>query len=110
MAGLDLLLINPPGKMEIYQNLGAGLAAVEPPVWAGLLAEHARRRGYAVALLDAEAEGLTHEQTGARAAELDAALTLFVVYGQQPSASTQCMPGRGNRRRPSAPCPTARPR
>jgi len=93
MAGLDLLLINPPGKMEIYQNLGVGLAAVEPPVWAGLLAEHARRRGYAVALLDAEAEGLTHEQTGARAAELDAALTLFVVYGQQPSASTQCMPG-----------------
>ena len=46
-----------------------------------------------VALLDAEAEGLTHEQTAAKAAQLDAALTLFVVYGQQPSASTQCMPG-----------------
>ncbi len=88
----DLLLVTAPSRLQVYQTLGSSLAAIEPPVWSGLLAAFMLQRGYSVQILDAEAEGLTHEQTARRVADADARLTVFVVYGQQPSASTQCMP------------------
>lgn len=89
----DLLLVTPPSRLQVYQGLSTDLAAIEPPVWSGLIAEFARRRGLGVHVLDAEAEGLTHEETAERIVDAGATLTVFVVYGQQPSASTQCMPG-----------------
>jgi len=30
---LDLLLVNPGGRENIYQELGTNLSAVEPPLW-----------------------------------------------------------------------------
>jgi anaerobic magnesium-protoporphyrin IX monomethyl ester cyclase len=89
---LDLLLVTPPSRMQVYQSLSNDFAAIEPPVWSGLIAAYARNRGYSVQMLDAEAESLTHEQTAARIAEANPTLAVFVIYGQQPSASTQCMP------------------
>jgi radical SAM superfamily enzyme YgiQ (UPF0313 family) len=93
MKNVDLLLVTPPSRLEVYQELSNEFAAIEPPVWSGLIAEFVRHRGYSVGLLDAEAEGLTHKQTADRILEIGATLTVFVIYGQQPSASTQCMPG-----------------
>jgi anaerobic magnesium-protoporphyrin IX monomethyl ester cyclase len=93
MTTLDLLLITPPSRVQVYQSLANEFAAIEPPVWSGLIAEYARMRGYAVSILDAEAESLTHAQTADRVVGLNPKLAVFVVYGQQPSASTQCMPG-----------------
>jgi radical SAM superfamily enzyme YgiQ (UPF0313 family) len=94
MSGnLDLLLVTPPSRLQVYQGLSNDLAAVEPPVWSGLIAEFARAGRYDVGMLDAEAEGLTHEETAAAIVDAGATLTVFVIYGQQPSASTQCMPG-----------------
>jgi len=90
---LDLLLVTPPSRLEVYQELSREFAAIEPPVWSGLIAEFARNKGYDVAILDAEAEGLTHEQAAEAIIKANSVLTAFVVYGQQPSASTQCMPG-----------------
>jgi radical SAM superfamily enzyme YgiQ (UPF0313 family) len=52
-----------------------------------------RQRGFSVALIDAEADDLTPQQTAERVAELNPRLTAVVVYGHQPSASTQNMPG-----------------
>lgn len=92
-GALDLLLINPSGRKRIYQSLATDLAAVETPVWAGLMASFARTKGLSVALLDANAEELSPEETAERAADLAPLLTAVVVYGQQPSASTQVMPG-----------------
>lgn len=89
---LDLLLINPGSRAEVYQSLGNALAAIEPPVWAGLMAGFVRKRGFSVEILDANAEGLTAEQTVARVEEMDPLLVAVVVYGHQPSASTQVMP------------------
>ena len=54
------------------------------------------RQGYSVSILDAEALMLTYEQTVEQILELQPALTVFVVYGQQPSASTQSMPAAGD--------------
>jgi len=88
----DLVIINPGSRMQIYQALGTTLSAIEPPVWAGLIATFIRRRGFSVHLLDAEAEDLTAEQVADRIAQMNPLLTVVVVYGHQPSASTQNMP------------------
>lgn len=87
----DLVLVNPGSRTAVYQALGSRLAAVEPPVWAGLMATFARQRGFAVEILDAEAEELTAEEAAARIALMRPRLAAVVVYGHQPSASTQNM-------------------
>lgn len=88
---LDLLLINPNNRLAVYQSLDSSLAAVEPPVWAGLYATFVRRLGFSVAILDAVAEGLSAEETASRAAEAKPRLVAVTVFGHQPSASTQTM-------------------
>ncbi|MBY0430241.1 MAG: B12-binding domain-containing radical SAM protein [Rhodospirillales bacterium] len=88
----DLLLVTPPSRARVYQGLSTDYAAIEPPVWSGLIAEYVRRHGYSVRMLDAEALQIGFEDTARRIVETDAALTVYVIYGQQPSASTQCMP------------------
>lgn len=92
---LDLLLINPGGRVRIYQSLASTLSAIEPPVWAGLLATFARKQGLSVQIIDADAENLGPEEVAERAADLNPVLTAVVVYGHQPSASTQAMPASG---------------
>ena len=90
---LDLVLVNPGSRMRLYQALGKRLTAVENPVWAGLIATFIRRRGFSVDIVDAEADDLTPEQAAARIAERRPRLVAVVVYGHQPSASTQNMTG-----------------
>jgi radical SAM superfamily enzyme YgiQ (UPF0313 family) len=92
---LDILFVNPPSRTQVYQSLGNDLAAVENPVWAGLLASFCRRRGLEVAILDAEAEQLAADVVADRVGELDPLLVAVVVYGHQPSASTQNMTAAG---------------
>lgn len=89
---LDLLLINPASRKQVYQGLGTQLAAIENPVWAGLMAEFARRHGLSVEIIDAEALGLTAEEVADEVNVLRPRLAVVVVYGHQPSASTQIMP------------------
>ena len=93
---LDLLLIHPGNRTQIYQSLGSSLSAIEPPVWASLMATFVRKRGFSVEVLDAEADELTPEQTATRVAEMNPLLTTVVVYGHQPSASTQNMTAAGS--------------
>src|SRR2546422_2240011 len=88
---LDLLLVNPGSRARIYQALGMTLAAVEPPVWAGLIATFIRRRGFSVGVLDGDAEDLGADETAEQVAERDPTLTAVVVYGHPPSASTPNM-------------------
>ncbi len=92
---LDVVLVNPGSRAQVYQVLGSELAAIEPPVWAGLMATYMRRHGHTVALIDAEAEELTPVQVAERIASLKPALAAVVVYGHQPSASTQNMTAAG---------------
>jgi radical SAM superfamily enzyme YgiQ (UPF0313 family) len=89
---VELLLVNPGGRAQIYQSLAGELAAVEPPVWAGLIASFVRGKGRSVAILDTNAENLPPEQAAARAIETRPRLVAVPVYGHQPSASTQVMP------------------
>jgi radical SAM superfamily enzyme YgiQ (UPF0313 family) len=88
---LDLLLINPGGRQRAYQSLGAELSAVEPPLWIGLLATNARNGGYSVRILDAEADDLIPADVGRQVADINPRLAVLVVFGANPSASTQKM-------------------
>ena len=45
-ARLDLVLVNPGNRTQVYQSLGNDLAAIEPPVWAALVATFGRRHGF----------------------------------------------------------------
>ena len=89
---LDLLLVTPPSKNIAFQELSKNFVAIEPPVWSTLLATFLGRKGVSLEILDAEAESIGYDETARRITEIDALLTVFVVYGHQPSASTQCMP------------------
>jgi radical SAM superfamily enzyme YgiQ (UPF0313 family) len=89
----DLVLVNPTSRARIYQSLGKRLTAVENPVWAGLIATFVRTKGFSVEIVDAEADELNPEQLAERVSSLAPALVAIVVYGHQPSASTQNMTG-----------------
>jgi radical SAM superfamily enzyme YgiQ (UPF0313 family) len=89
----DLVLVNPNSRRRIYQSLGRTLTAVEPPVWAGLMATFVRKHGFSTQIIDAEAEELAPEEIANRVEELNPKLVAVVVYGHQPSASTQNMTG-----------------
>jgi radical SAM superfamily enzyme YgiQ (UPF0313 family) len=90
---IDVLLITPPSRIEVYQKLAGEYAAIEPPVWSSLIAKYLIKKNYQVKILDAEADFLSHEQTANEIIKEDPKLAVFMIYGQQPSASTQCMPG-----------------
>lgn len=92
---LDVLLINPCSRPQVYQSLGAALTAVENPVWAGLMATFCRLKGLSVEIIDAEAEGLSQDAVADRVKSLNPVLAAIVVYGHQPSASTQIMTASG---------------
>ena len=92
---LDLLLVNPGGREQIYQQLGDELTAVEPPLWCRLIAGYARDRGYTVQIIDSEAENWGPTKVADMVRELDPRLVGMAVFGHQPSASTQQMVGAG---------------
>lgn len=90
-SGLDLLLINPGERNGIYQELGTELTAVEPPLWCRLIAGYVRDRGYSVDIIDAEAEALGPGVLADTVIARRPRLIGVIVFGHQPSASTQQM-------------------
>lgn len=89
---IDVAFVHPGGASGIYGPLAGDLAAIEPPMWARLLAAHARSHGHSAAIIDAEAEGLDAAGAMRRVEVLDPRLVVLVAFGHQPSASTQMMP------------------
>lgn len=86
-----VVFIHPGNSKKIYQELANELTAVEPPVWASLLASFHRVHGHQAIIVDAEAERLSAEQVAKRIDDIQPTLAVIVVYGHQPSASTQNM-------------------
>lgn len=89
----DVVLINPGDRERVYQQLSDELTAVEPPLWCRLIGGYLRDRGRAVSIIDGEAEGWGPQSVANRVAELKPRLAVMVVFGHQPSASTQRMIG-----------------
>lgn len=91
----DLVLINPGNRKQVFQSLGLEAAAIEPPFWIAVIAAYIREKGFSVAVIDANAENLSPEETAERTAEMNPQAAAVIVYGSQPSASTQNMPSAG---------------
>ena len=94
---IDILFINPGDRRGVYQELGDEFCAVEPPVFAGLFATYARRKGARVAIIDGPALNMSAAEIAESAVrDFSPALVAIVVYGFQPSASTQNMTSAGS--------------
>ena len=90
---MDILFVHSNASKAIYQDLAKQHSAIEPPIWAAMLANSIRTVGYDACILDAEAERIDYLQTAQRIVEAKPRIVCFVVYGQQPSASSQNMEG-----------------
>jgi len=88
IAQLDLLLVNPGARAQVYGKLGSSLSGIEPPLWCALLAAFVREQGYSVKIVDAEAENLSPDKTAKKIAEYNPLLTGIIVLGSNPSASS----------------------
>ncbi len=91
MSALDALVINPGGRALTYQSLGNELTAIEPPLWSRLITGYLLNREASVDILDTEALHLSPEVAAVEVAKRAPRLAIIVVYGHQPSASTQTM-------------------
>jgi len=93
---VDVVLVNPGSRKAVYQELGDEFSAIEPPSLAGLFATYLRRKELTVAIVDAPAHSLSPEGAARFIAEnYQPVLIVMVVYGFQPSASTQNMAAAG---------------
>jgi anaerobic magnesium-protoporphyrin IX monomethyl ester cyclase len=90
---VDILLVNPGSLFDVYQELANEFSAIEPPSLAALFATYFRRNGLTVAIEDGAARGWGPSRLADHiAAHYEPTLIAVVVYGFQPSASTQNMP------------------
>jgi len=90
---MDILFVHTNASKKIYQDLAKDHSAIEPPIWAAMLANHCRSRGFGARILDCEAKRLDDEGSANLIEDINPRVACFVVYGQQPSASTQNMQG-----------------
>ena len=93
MKKLDILFVHPNASKKIYQDLSDEHSAIEPPIWASMLASHVRMKGFSVKILDCEAERMNYVSAANMIKYINPRIVCFVVYGQQPSAGTQNMTG-----------------
>lgn len=92
---LDLLLINPGASHLTYQGLARDLTAIEPPLWCRLIAGYCVDRGWSVEILDVPVVKWFLKDVADLVEAKAPRLVGMVVYGHQPSASTQEMDGAG---------------
>lgn len=90
----DIIIIKPGSQKQIYGNLSTfNLTAIEPPLWAAIIAGYLRDKNYRVELLDSEAENLSYEETAKVVEDISPLLAVVMVSGSNPSASTMNMTG-----------------
>ena len=90
---LNILFIHPNSSKKIYQDLSKDHSAIEPPIWAGMLNNACLIQGHKSEILDCEVLRLTYKKSADMIKDLKPKIACFVVYGQQPSASSQNMEG-----------------
>jgi len=96
MRNIDIVLVKPGSQKQLYGDLSNfKLTAIEPPLWAALLASYLRELGYSVLLYDAEAENWNYEETAKKIIDEKPILAAVIVSGTNPSASTMNMTGAG---------------
>ncbi|MFZ3047304.1 MAG: radical SAM protein [Desulfatirhabdiaceae bacterium] len=96
MSSVDIVLIKPGSQKALYGELSDfKLTAIEPPLWAALLAGYLRHVGYSVLVMDAEALDWNYDETALNVIAADPLVAAVMVSGSNPSASTMNMTGAG---------------
>jgi anaerobic magnesium-protoporphyrin IX monomethyl ester cyclase len=90
---LDILFVQANAAYKVYQDLSTVFSAIEPPIWAGMLTNHCLQKGFRASILDSEALSFSDAESAQYISDINPKVTCFVVYGQQPSASSQNMEG-----------------
>jgi radical SAM superfamily enzyme YgiQ (UPF0313 family) len=91
----DIVLINPGNRRQVFQMLGDDVAGIEPPFLVAVMAAYLRDKGFRALIIDANAENLAPDEVAKRVKEYNPLLVAVIVYGSQPSASTQNMTNAG---------------
>lgn len=90
---IDIIFINPGNLHDVYQNLASTFSAIETPSLIALFASYMRNKQASVDIIDAPAFGFSPEKVADIISKhFNPSLIVMVVYGYQPSASTQNMP------------------
>src|SRR3990167_400365 len=93
---VDILLVNPGSPAAVYQELSNQFSAFEPPSLAALFATYIRLKGGTVDIVDIPVNLWTPEEAASHIqTNYNPILIVMVVYGFQPSASTQNMTAAG---------------
>jgi anaerobic magnesium-protoporphyrin IX monomethyl ester cyclase len=87
-VSVDIILVNPSIKKEMFGQLGENLVGIEPPLWIGLLAAVLRERGFSIKIIDADAEGWGAKETVDKIIEYNPLIIGIGVLGANPSASS----------------------
>ena len=90
---LDILFVNTNSADFNYQQLAAKYMAIETPIWAGMLANATRVKGFSTKILDCEAEKLDTLDSAKAIMAHDARIICMVCYAQNPNDSTSHMEG-----------------
>jgi radical SAM superfamily enzyme YgiQ (UPF0313 family) len=91
MNMIDIVFINPGDRKVVFQGLGQDVTAIEPPYLTLSFATYLQNQGLHVKIIDANAENISPEETAQKVQALNPTLVALIVYGNQPSASTQNM-------------------
>jgi len=86
----DLLIINPNSSTN-YKDMD-DLKAIEPPIWAAMMAHELRKQGREVLVLDANAQNLSPKMVARLVEKINPLGILVTVFGHNPTASTPLMP------------------
>ncbi len=96
MIQQDFVLIAPGGKIGVYQGLHkSNLTAIHTPIEALMVAEFARKKGFSVSIIDANALNMTPDDVAEAVKDINPYLTVIFSEGNQVNASTQTMPEAG---------------
>jgi anaerobic magnesium-protoporphyrin IX monomethyl ester cyclase len=91
----DILFIHPGNHKKNYQDLANEYTAIATPSWTSLLAGSLRSQGIATAVYDVNVDGWDDETAGQVVSASKPRAVVIMVYGHNPSASTQTMPAAG---------------
>ena len=92
---IDVLFIHPGNHKGNYQDLAKEFTAIATPSWTLLLANYTRNKGYSTAIYDVNVKGWNENIAKELITHHNPSLIVIMVYGHNPSASTQTMPSAG---------------
>jgi len=95
MERIDLVLIKPNDKKNVYGTVPDKYTAIDPPYWLALMGGYLRDKGVKVMLLDAEHANEDPVKTARRVSQLNPHLVGILSIGSNLTACTWKMHGTG---------------